>query len=116
MSADERAHPAVAADGAAADAAMTDDPLAGDAHRILQQVRRILDEGRAAEVPDQAAQDLLLAAVRLFSAKRDLGSPLEAFPADAVTATDVAVTAVAMTKVVNLELFELALWAGWSNI
>jgi hypothetical protein len=33
-----------------------------------------------------------------------------------VTATDVAVTAVAMTQVVNLELFELALWNGWSNI
>jgi len=28
----------------------------------------------------------------------------------------VAVTAVAMTEVVNLELFELALWHGWSNI
>jgi hypothetical protein len=26
------------------------------------------------------------------------------------------VTAVAMTQVVNLELFELALWHGWSNI
>ncbi|MEA2519587.1 MAG: hypothetical protein QOF49_1667, partial [Chloroflexota bacterium] len=62
------------------------------------------------------AQDLLLAAVRLFSAKRDHGSQLTAFSADGVTATDVAVTAVAMTKVVNLELFELALWAGWSNI
>ena len=33
-----------------------------------------------------------------------------------MTATEVAVTCVAMTKVVNLELFELALWAGWSNI
>jgi hypothetical protein len=111
MSADERAdHPVVA------DAAATDAPLAADAQRILEQVRGILDEGRAGEVPDQAVQDLLLAAVRLFSAKRDLGSPLDAFPADAVTATDVAVTAVAMTKVVNLELFELALWAGWSSI
>lgn len=111
MSADERAHPPVAADAAVIDAS-----LAGDAHRILEQVRRIVDEGRVDDVPDQAAQDLLLAAVRLFSAKRDQGSSLEAFPADAVTATDVAVTAVAMTKVVNLELFELALWAGWSSI
>jgi hypothetical protein len=110
MSPDERS-PAVAADGAA-----TEPSLAMDARRILDDVRRILDDERVAEVPDEAVQDLLLAAVRLFSAKRDLGSPLEAFPADAVTATDVAVTAVAMTKVVNLELFELALWAGWSNI
>ena len=91
-----------------ADGAATDAPLAEDARRILAEVRRILDEDRAGDVPDQAAQDLLLAAVRLFSAKRDLGIQLEAFPADSVTATDVAVTAVAMTKVVNLELFELA--------
>jgi hypothetical protein len=110
MSPDERS-PAVAAEGAA-----TEPLLAGDARRILEDVRRILDEDRVGDVPDEAAQDLLLAAVRLFSAKRDTGSPLEAFPADVVTATDVAVTAVAMTKVVNLELFELALWAGWSNI
>ena len=76
MSADERANPAVVADGAA-----TDGPLAEDARRILAEVRRILDEDRAGDVPDQAAQDLLLAAVRLFSAKRDLGIQLAAFPA-----------------------------------
>src|SRR5262245_50929166 len=58
MSADERAHPTVVADAATADA-----PLAADARRILEQVRRILDEDRVGEVPDQAAQDLLLAAV-----------------------------------------------------
>jgi hypothetical protein len=90
--------------------------LADDAQRILAEVQRILRDDAVADVPDRAAQDLLLAAVRLFSAKRDRGSTMTAFPADAVTATDVAVTAVAMTKVVNLELFELALWAGWSNI
>lgn len=90
--------------------------LADDAQRILAEVQRILREDEVDDVPDQAAQDLLLAAVRLFSAKRERGSRMAAFGADAVTATDVAVTAVAMTKVVNLELFELALWAGWSNI
>jgi hypothetical protein len=90
--------------------------LADDAQRILAEVQRILRDDEVGDVPDQAAQDLLLAAVRLFSAKRDRGSQMTAFGADAVTATDVAVTAVAMTKVVNLELFELALWAGWSNI
>lgn len=90
--------------------------LAGDAHRILTEVETILRNGTVAGVPDAAVQDLLLAAVRLFSAKRDEGSTMVAFAGDSVTATDVAVTAVAMTEVVNLELFELALWAGWSNI
>jgi hypothetical protein len=90
--------------------------LAATARQILAEVERILRDGAVGDVPDRAAQDLLLAAVRLFSAKRDQGSTMPAFGADHVTATDVAVTAVAMTKVVNLELFELALWHGWSNI
>lgn len=90
--------------------------LPADAARILAAAERVLDEGRIADVPDEAVQQLLLAAVRLFSAKRDLGGRLEAFPAGSVTATDAAVTAVALTQSVNLELFELALWNGWSNI
>lgn len=90
--------------------------LAADAPGILAEAQRILRDGTIGDVPDEAVQQLLLAAVRLFSAKRDQGAKLAAFPAGEVTATDVAVTAVAMTEVVNLELFELALWNGWSNI
>jgi len=96
--------------------ARADQPLTEDAARILAGAERVLADGRIADVPDEAIQQLLLAAVRLFSAKRDQGTRLEAFPANSVTATDVAVTAVAMTQAVNLELFELALWNGWSNI
>jgi hypothetical protein len=90
--------------------------VAEEAPRILALVEDVLNRGAVAEVPDEAVQQLLLAAVRLFSAKRDAGVRLAAFPDGSVTATDVAVTAVAMTEVVNLELFELALWHGWSNI
>jgi hypothetical protein len=90
--------------------------LAVEAEQVLAHVDGILGDGRVADVSDAAAQQLLLAAVRLFAAKRDLGTHLEAFPIGSVTATDVAVTAVAMTQAVNLELFELALWNGWSNI
>ncbi len=90
--------------------------LAADASRVLAQAEQVLRDGTLGDVPDEAVQQLLLAAVRLFSAKRDQGAKLAAFPAGQVTATDVAVTAVAMTQVVNLELFELALWNGWSNI
>ncbi|HEY3522342.1 MAG TPA: hypothetical protein VGK63_01450 [Candidatus Limnocylindrales bacterium] len=89
------------------------DALSGEA---LAEVERVLSGGTVAEVPDETVQALLLAAVRLFSAKRDSGERLDAFPANSVTATDVAVTCVAMTEAVNLELFELALWHGWSNI
>ena len=90
--------------------------LAQDAARILAEAQRLVAEDRTSEVSEQTVQDLLLAAVRLFAAKRQQGPSFAAFAADAVTATDVAVTCVAMTEVVNLELFELALWHGWSNV
>lgn len=91
--------------------------LPDDAARVLAATERILGQGAVDQVPDEAVQALLLAAVRLYAAKRDGGSRLAAFgAADAATATEVAVTCVGMTEVVNLELFELALWAGWSNI
>ena len=90
--------------------------LGAEAAGILATADRLIADGRVDDVPDEAVQQLLLAAVRLFAAKRDLGTGLEAFPQGSVTATQVAVTAVALTKAVNLELFELALWNGWSNI
>ncbi len=90
--------------------------FAADAARLLAEAERAVAEDRVADVPEQAVQDLLLAAVRLYAAKRDRGDSFPAFAADRVTATDVAITCVAMTEVVNLELFELALWRGWSNV
>ena len=106
-------------DGLAPSSSSSDGPaerLPADAARILREVQGLIEAGKAGDVSDRAAQDLLLAAVRLFSAKRDQGAAFPAFPADQVTATDVAITCVAMTEVVNLELFELALWHGWSNV
>jgi hypothetical protein len=42
---------------------------------------------------------------------------MAAFPGpENITASEVAATCVGMTEVVNLELFELAMWAAWSNV
>ncbi len=91
--------------------------LAQDASRILDRARQALDAGDIDAVPDEAVQQLLLAGVKLYFAKRDNGSKLAALPGpDGVTASEVATACVGMTEVVNLELFELAQWAGWSNI
>jgi hypothetical protein len=109
MSSPETA-PALAASSATAPG------LASDAARVLEDVGRLVGEGRVGEVPDEAVQQLLLAAVRLFAARRGHGPRLPAFETGAVTATEAAVTAVALTEAVNLELFELALWNGWSDI
>ena len=91
--------------------------LAQDAPRVLALARQALDAGEIEAVPEEAIQQLLLAGVKLYFAKRDSGSKLAAFPSpDGVTASEVAAACVGMTEVVNLELFELALWAGWSNV
>jgi hypothetical protein len=91
--------------------------LAQDAPRILELAREAIDAGEAEAVPDIAVQQLLLAGVKLYFAKRDGGNKLAAFPGpDGITASEVATACVGMTEVVNLELFELALWAGWSNV
>jgi hypothetical protein len=91
--------------------------LAQDAPRILGLARQALEAGEIDAVPDEAVQQLLLAGVKLYFAKRDNGSKLAAFSGpEEITASEVATACVGMTEVVNLELFELALWAGWSNI
>lgn len=91
--------------------------LAQDASRILRQSRELLDGGQIDAVPDEAIQQLLLAGVKLFYAKRDNGSRLAALPGpEGITASEVATTCVGLTEVVNLELFELAMWAAWSNV
>ena len=99
------------------EAAPTGATLAQDASRILELARRALDAGEIDAIPDAAVQQLLLAGVKLYFAKRDAGSRLAAFPGpQEITASEVATACVGMTEVVNLELFELALWAGWSNV
>jgi hypothetical protein len=99
------------------EAASTGATLAQEAPRVLELARQALDAGEADAVPDEAVQQLLLAGVKLYFAKRDGGNKLAAFPGpDGITASEVATACVGMTEVVNLELFELALWAGWSNV
>ena len=86
------------------------------ASRTLALAEQVVADGAVQHVPDAAIQALLVAAVRLYSAKRETGVRLEAFERDRVTATEADITAVGLTEAVNLELFELALWNGWSNV
>ncbi len=91
--------------------------LAEEAARVLERSLRLLESGSVDAVSDAAVQQLLLAGAKLYYAKRDSGSKLAAFPGpEQITASEVATTCVGMTEVVNLELFELAMWAAWSNV
>jgi hypothetical protein len=91
--------------------------LAEEAARVLQRSLQLLEAGDMDAVSDEAVQQLLLAGAKLYYAKRDAGSKLAAFPGpENITASEVATTCVGMTEVVNLEVFELAMWAAWSNV
>ena len=91
--------------------------LEPEAAGILQLSLGYLERGEIDAVSDEAVQQLLLAGAKLYFAKRDSGNKLAAFPGpENITASEVATTCVGMTEVVNLELFELAMWAAWSNV
>jgi len=91
--------------------------LAEEAARVLQRSLQLLEAGAVDTVSDEAVQQLLLAGAKLYYAKRDSGSKLAALPGpENITASEVATTCVGLTEVVNLELFELAMWAAWSNV
>lgn len=65
-------------------------------------------------ISEAAIQQLLTAGMRLFAHKAEQGgryfSPLTG--PEAVTATDAAVTVTELLRTVNLNLFDLSMWAG----
>jgi hypothetical protein len=77
-------------------------------------VEEMLAAGDADRVPDEAVQQLLTAAVRLYAAKEeDRPRP---FPEnDEVTATEVLVTVSEMLEAVDVEVFELGIWQAWGR-
>lgn len=75
---------------------------------------RLLAAGATAHIPDASVQQLLTMAARLYARKTDEEgrsfSPLA--DGQILTATDVAVTVTALMQAADLNLFDLAMWAG----
>ncbi len=76
-----------------------------------------LKHGDLSSISDEALQELLSEAVRVFSAKRqEQRTKISAFPRNSeVTATDVSITALSMLKAADLQVFELGLWQSWAG-
>ncbi len=88
--------------------------LAGHARQALAAAEAALAEELTAEVADETAQQLLTAGLRLFARKVEQERrhfPPVAAP-EAVTPTEVAVTVTELLQAVNLNLFDLSMWAG----
>lgn len=77
-------------------------------------VQKALASGSTAGIPDETVQNLVMAGVRLFAAKVDSErrhfSPIaQQCP---LTATDVAVATTELLHAVDLNLFDLSMWAS----
>jgi hypothetical protein len=95
----------------------SDDTIAGlgsSADAALAAVDELMARGATDAVPDETAQRLLLAGVRLFARKVDAEHrnfrPVPA--ADSVNATEVAVTVTELMRAAGLNMFDLAMWSG----
>ena len=88
--------------------------LAVLAEETVALVERLMRDDATADVADRTAQQLLTAAIRLYARKTD--TEMRHFlpvvsPGD-VTPTDVAVLATEMMRVVDLNIFDLSMWAS----
>lgn len=88
--------------------------LEAAAATVLEAAEAALANGTTAEISDLAVQRLLTAGTRLFAAKAEQESryfsPL--IDSNAATATDVAITVSDLLHAVNLNTFDLAMWAN----
>lgn len=84
------------------------------AESVLREGDRRLAAGETADVADADIQRLLTTAARLYARKTDeegrAFSPVA--EGHVLTATDVAVTVTALLRAADLNLFDLAMWAG----
>lgn len=88
--------------------------LVAAANAAFSAAEQALAEDATAEISDAAVQQLLTAGTRLFARKvereRRYFAPLTAD--DAITPTDAAVMVTELLQTVNLNLFDLSMWAG----
>ena len=105
------AHDPAAHDAAAHDAAARFAVLAAEVQALAAEA---LAGDRTAGISDETLQLLLTAGIRLFAAKTEFErryfSPLTS--TSAVTATDAAVLVTELLRAVDLNLFDLSMWAS----
>ena len=88
--------------------------LGSHADAALAAVDELMAQGATEKVPDETAQRLLLAGVRLFAHKIDTEyRHFRPVPdAGSVNATEVAVTVTELMRAAGLNMFDLAMWSG----
>ena len=73
--------------------------------------RDALKRGEPDAISDEALQDVLTAAVKVYAAKVERrGHEVAPFPQNEVTATETVVTACGMIRAADLNMFDVAIW------
>jgi hypothetical protein len=88
--------------------------LNSNAEAALAAVEDLAANNATGDVPDETAQRLLLAGVRLFARKVDSEHrTIRPVPASAnINATEVAVAITELMRAADLNMFDLAMWSG----
>ena len=88
--------------------------LSAVAAEALELVDSLMRDDVTADVADHAVQQLVTAATRLYARKTDaeMRHFLPVASANAVSPTDVAVLATEMMRAVDLNIFDLSMWAS----
>ena len=99
-----------------ADAALSTDiaTLVRAAKELYEAAERVLEREETDAVPDEAVQQILTAGTRLFARKVDVEDRyfLPVTGRQAVTATEVVVTVNDLIRAVDLNLFDVSMWAS----
>lgn len=91
--------------------------FSGLASAFAVQCEATLDSNDLSAVADQDLSRALVAAVRLFAAKAQLGpAPALVQGNHGLSATDGAIAATAILEAIGIEVFELAAWQACSNV
>jgi hypothetical protein len=99
-----KAPPAVAANGASA-----------DAKRLAAALERSVADGKLDLVSADALQALIAAACRVYGARTEAGEQFTPVPRHSISATDVMLTASGLLRAADLAVFELGMWQSWTG-
>lgn len=98
-------------------------PLAGSAASVGPQmtetavlIEKALRAGDLSAIPAEPLQQILAAAAKAYSAKREAGEQFHPVSrAGRLTPTDIMVTANGLLRSGNLQIFELGMWQSWTG-
>lgn len=86
-----------------------------DCNSVLRACIDHLNGNDPGDVPNAALQQLIAAAIRVYSNKVEHSGGFPAVSGGSITATDAMIGASALLKAANVHVFELGCWQNWAG-